>query len=137
LNALALANAFENVPDASRRSYGNRFASIELRVVPIELGQPQKLFGELLQRSLRTRHGEFERTRNVHARIRLEKLDTSSQVQDSSAGLKVEKSSSERRVWDLLFTSIEREDERTLHGWIADLLPRTELEVMAERGDRT
>jgi hypothetical protein len=52
-------------------------------------------------------------------------------------GLKVEKSSSERRVWDLLFTSIEREDERTLHGWIADLLPRTELEVMAERGDRT
>ena len=66
----------------------------------------------------------------------MEKLDTSSQVQDSSAGLKVEKSFSERRVWDLLFTSIEREEGRTLHGWIPDLLPRTELEVMAERGGR-
>jgi hypothetical protein len=40
-------------------------------------------------------------------------------------------------VWDLQFTSIERENERTLHGWIADLLPRTELEVIARRGDRT
>ena len=40
-------------------------------------------------------------------------------------------------VWDLQFTSIEREDEPTLHGWIADLLLRTELEVIAKRGDRT
>jgi hypothetical protein len=40
-------------------------------------------------------------------------------------------------VWDLQFTSIEREDERTLHGWIAALLPWTELEVIAKRGDRT
>ena len=39
-------------------------------------------------------------------------------------------------LWDLQFTSVEREDERTLHGWIADLLPRTELEVIAKRGDR-
>jgi hypothetical protein len=58
----------------------------------------------LLQRSLRTRHGEFERTRNVHARIRLEKLDTSSQVQDSSAGLKVEKSASERRGYGTCYS---------------------------------
>jgi len=39
--------------------------------------------------------------------------------------------------WDLQFTCIEREDERTLHGWIAALLLWTELEVIAKRGDRT
>ena len=98
LNALAFANTLENVSDSSCGSDGNRLASVELRVVPVELGQPKQLFGELLQRSFRTRNREFEWTRNVHARIRLEKLDTSSQVQDSSAGLKVEKSSSQGRV---------------------------------------
>lgn len=40
-------------------------------------------------------------------------------------------------IWDLQFTSMEREDEPTLHEWIADLLLRTELGVIAKRGDRT
>ena len=54
----------------------------------------------------------------------------------TSRGIGGESTPIQSWVWDLQFTSIEREDERTLHGWIADLLPRTELEVMAKRGDR-
>jgi len=55
----------------------------------------------------------------------------------TSGGIGGESTPIQSWVWDLQFTSIEREDERTLHGWIADLLPRTELEVIARRGDRT
>jgi hypothetical protein len=55
----------------------------------------------------------------------------------TSEGFGVESTPIQSWAWDLQFTSIEREDERTLHGWIADLLPRTELEGIAKRGDKT
>ena len=55
----------------------------------------------------------------------------------STRGIGGESTPIQSWVWDLQFTSIEREDERTLHGWIADLLPRTELEVIARRDERT
>ena len=98
LNALAFHHTLEDISDLSRGSDSNRLTSIELRIVPIELGQRLKLFGELLQRSFRTCDSQFDGTRNVHTRVRLKELDTSSQVQDSSARLKVEKGSSEGRI---------------------------------------
>jgi hypothetical protein len=54
----------------------------------------------------------------------------------TSTGIGGESTPIQSWVWDLQFKSIEREDEWTLHGWIADLLPRTELDVIAKRGDR-
>jgi hypothetical protein len=54
----------------------------------------------------------------------------------TSRGIGGESTPIQSWVWDLQFTSIEGEDERTLHGRIAGLLPRTELEVIAKRGDR-
>ena len=53
----------------------------------------------------------------------------------NSRGIGGESAPIQSWVWDLQFASIEREDERTLHGWIADLLPGAELEVIARRGD--
>jgi len=83
LHGTAFGDALQDVSNSSSRPNGYRLAAVELRVIPVQFGQLQRLASELLQRSICLSHGKVERPRHIHSWVGLEELSAAPQVQEA------------------------------------------------------
>src|SRR5262245_6143181 len=65
-------DVLEDVAYAASGAYGDRVAAVELRVVEVQLRQLKQLLREFERRRVTIVATEFERARDVRARVRLE-----------------------------------------------------------------